>query len=181
VSQLDGRQVGVVGVDGSALRAGQVVGDGPEDQGTQQVLREVRLLEQGLDDVLVRPVDDCRAGVGADSGVDVSSRRCVVFGVPLAGGLAGGAEHAGDRGPGHPGVAGGGDGLGNSALGIATACDCLTYGAQRCRGANVVRLVVLEPASELVGVGEDFLQAPGHRHLLTYFFRAFIACTMTGP
>jgi len=124
VSQLDGRQVGVVGVDGSALRAGQVVGDGPEDQGTQQVLREVRLLEQGLDDVLVRPVDDCRAGVGADSGVDVSSRRCVVFGVPLAGGLAGGAEHAGDRGPGHPGVAGGGDGLGNSALGIATACDC---------------------------------------------------------
>ena len=96
------------------------------------------------------------------------SRGLDALTVPLSGGLAGGAEHVSDRGPGHAGFAGCGDRLGNAALRGGALGYCFADGVQRRRIADVCRFVLGEPTLQFVGMFEDLLQASGHGDHLKY-------------
>jgi len=102
----------------------------------------------------------------------------VLSAVPLSGGLAGGAEHACDRGPGHTSFASRGNRLGNAAFGGGALGHCVADGVQWRSIADACRLVLLEPTLQFVGMFEDLLQATGHGHHLKYFLRVVIAWTM---
>jgi len=108
-------------------------------------------------------------------GCSLSRGLGVLSAVPLSGGLAGGAEHAGDRGPRHTGFAGCGDCLGNASLGGGAVGHGFADRVQRRGIADVFRFMLLEPTLQLIGMFEDLLQASGHGDHLTYFLLAVIA------
>ena len=55
--ELDDIPIGVLGVGSELIEARDAVGDYPIDKCTQQALREVRVIEQGLDDVAIRALE----------------------------------------------------------------------------------------------------------------------------